>query len=330
MVPAVRQARGTQKGADVPNPDFDRLYERVPEEQKSLLRDFRVGHVYKELDTGAGRWRYLACGNGREALLLVPGAFLEADMWFYVILAMEERYRIIVPDSYTLQGTFEMDDVCQALLRILDAEGIGKVTFTGLSAGGGVAQYFLQEHPDRVAHLVLSHCGVLEPDAEAETEIRRLLVLVRVLPMWLIRRFVLRRTAGSLPPTSEWIEFHNAYFREAGSRLTKAILIDFLHGGAEVRRSFASKPEALDSWTGEALILGSQDDQVAARSLKQLQARFPRARTRLLAEGGHHAFMLFPEVYTGALSAFLEDVHAKTVGTGRDASSRGVDGQIHG
>jgi pimeloyl-ACP methyl ester carboxylesterase len=314
----------------VPNPDFDRLYERVPAEQKELLRGFRADHAYRELDTGAGRWRYLACGDGREALLLMPGAFLAAHMWFHVILALEERYRIIVPDSYALQGTFEMDDVCQSLLRILDAEGIGRVTFTGLSAGGGVAQYFLQEHPDRVAHLVLSHCGVLKPDAEAETQIKRLQALVRVLPMWLVRRFVLKRTAGRLPPTSGWIEFHNAYFREAGSYLTKAILIGFLQGGAEVRRHFVSKPEALDSWTGETLILGSRDDHVAAQSLEELKIRFPRARTHVLAEGGHHAFMLFPEVYTGALCAFLEDVHSETVGTGRDTSSGGMDGQIHG
>lgn len=167
----------------MPDPDFDRHYGRVPEEQKSPLRRYRVCHPHKAIDTTAGRWRYVACGNGNEALLFVPGAFLAADMWFHSVLALEDRYRMISPDSRTLQGMFHIGDVCQALVQILDDDGIERVTFIGLSAGGGVAQYFLQEYPDRVALRVLSDCGALKSDAEAETQIRLLVALVRVLPV---------------------------------------------------------------------------------------------------------------------------------------------------
>lgn len=294
----------------IPGQDFDRLYSRVPERQKGLLWDFRASHPYREIATSVGHWRYLGCGEGNEALLFMPGAFLAADMWFHAALALEDRYRIVIPDSYTLQGTFDMGDVCQTLLEILDAEVIEQVTFIGLSAGGGVAQLFLQEHPNRVKHAVLSHCGLLEPDAKAEQQLMRLLTLVKVLPMWIVRQIVLKRTAGSLPPTSTWVEFHNAYLREMGLRLTKEILLGFLQGRIEVRRHFVFKPESLDSWPGEILLLGSRDDEVTVHSLQKLQSRFPRARTHLLAEGGHHAFMLFPEAYVGALEGFLDAVGA--------------------
>lgn len=266
--------------------DFDRLFARVPKEQKEVLRDFRASHPYKELETSIGLWRYLSCGQGPSALLFIPGGFLAADMWMHSILAFENRYRIIAPDSCTLQGTFDILDVCQALSQTLDAEGIDRATVIGLSAGGGVAQVFLQEHPERVEHLVLSHCGLLERSAEAEKQLRRLLILGRLLPLWIIRRLVLKRTAGSLPPSSTWIEFHYAYFREAGARFTKEMFLRFLQGSAEVRRSFVVKPDVAGAWSGETLILGSGDDEVAVRNLDKLQTRYPRSRTHLFTEGG--------------------------------------------
>lgn len=134
----------------------------------------------------------------------------------------------------------------------------------------------------------------------------------------------MKRTAGDLPSTSARIVFHNAYFKEAVSALTKGIFLGFLQTGAEVQRRFINKPEVLNSWPGETLILGSQDDQLAIRSLEEIQARFPRARTHLLPERGHHSFMLFPEAYTGALCALLEDMRAEIAGEAQGAASGGT------
>ena len=287
---------------------FDEIYARVPVEQREILREFRASHAYKDVDVAGTRWRYIACGQGDQALLFIPGGFLAADMWFHSILAFEKEYRIVVPDSYTLQGTFDIDEVCSALVCILDAEGINKATAIGLSAGGGVAQYFLQAHPERVEHEVFSHCGLIERDAEAEKALKRLLTLARLLPLWVIRRILLKRTAGNIPPTSTWINFHNAYFQEAGARLTKEMFLRFLQSGAQVRQRFAFKRDVVEAWPGQVLLLASRDDEMAIRSLDKLRAHYPRAGTHLFNEGGHHTFMLFPEAYTAALGVFLEEV----------------------
>ena len=300
-LPMIRLGRAGGRKAS-----FDEIYEKVPAEQKQLLQEFRANHPYKELDVGGTRWRYVACGQGGKALLFVPGGFLAADMYFHAVLALEKTSRIIVPDSYTLQGTFNMDDVCSAIVHILDAEGVDKATVVGLSAGGGVAQYFVQECPERVEHLVLSHCGVLERDAEAANKLKKMLSLVKILPLFVIRQILMRMTAGDVPPSSKWVEFHNAYFCEASSRITKTMFVRFLGSSVEVRRRFAFKPEALESWAGETLILASRDDQAAFASLGKLQARYPRAQTHLFEEGGHHTFMFFPEAYTAVLKEFVE------------------------
>jgi pimeloyl-ACP methyl ester carboxylesterase len=285
---------------------FDEIYRDVPDEQKQLLQDFRANHPYRELDVDDTRWRYIACGQGDKVLLFLPGGFLAADRYFYAVLALEQTHRIIVPDSYTLQGTFNMDDVCSAIVHILEAEGVEKATVIGLSAGGGIAQYFIQEYPERVEHLVLSHCGILERDAEAANKLKKMLSLVKILPLFVTRRILKKMTAGTAPLSSKWTEFHNAYFREASSRITKTMLVPFLEGAVETRRSFVSKPEVLESWGGETCILASKDDQAASASLGRLQARYPKAQTHLFEEGGHHTFMFFPEAYTAVLKEFVE------------------------
>jgi aminoacrylate hydrolase len=288
----------------MPSSNFD----KVPAEQKRLLQEFRANHPYSELDVDSTCWRYIACGQGEKTLLFLPGGFLKADMWFYPILALEKTYRILAPDSFTLQGTFAMDDVCGAIVQILEAEGVEKAIVVGISAGGGVAQCLVQEHPERVEHLVLSHCGVIEGGAEIENRLKRLLRLVQILPPSVIRWVLMKRTTGNIPPSSNWIEFHNAYFREAGSHTHKAMFVRFLQAGLEMRRSFVFKPEVIESWPGETLILSSKDDQATISSLEKLQARYPRARTHLFEEGGHHTFLFFPEAYTAALKAFLDEV----------------------
>jgi len=285
---------------------FDEIYENTPAEQKQLLQEFRANHPYKELNVGGTRWRYIACGQGDKALLFLPGGFLAADMYFHAVLALEETHRIIVPDSYTLQGTFNMDDVCRAIVHILDAEGVEKATVIGLSAGGGIAQYFIQEYPERVEHLVLSHCGILERDAEAANKLKKMLTLVKILPLFVTRRILLKMTAGDVPSSSKWIEFHNAYSREASSRITRTMFVRFLGSSVEVRHRFVFKPEVLESWVGETLLLASEDDQATFASLGKLQARYPRAQTHLFEEGGHHTFMFFPEAYTAILKEFVE------------------------
>ena len=136
-----------------------------------------------------------------------------------------------------------------------------------------------------------------------------MLSLVKILPLFVIQRIVMRMTAGHVPPSSDWIEFHNAHFREASSRITKTMFVRFLEGAVETRRSFVSKQEVLESWVGETLILASKDDKAASASLGKLQARYPKAQTHLFEEGGHHTFMFFPEAYTAVLKEFLDTGH---------------------
>lgn len=290
-------------------PDFDRIYKNVPAEQKQMLLDFRASHPYKEIAIHGAVWRYLSCGQGEHVLLFLPGGFVTADMWFYPITALEDRYRIIAPDAYTLQGTFAIDEVCCALVSILEAEGIEKATVIGISAGGGVAQWLIQEYPEKVEHLVLSHCGIIAPaKAEKSQRVMKLVKLLKLLPLAIIKRILLKRAAGHYPPTSQRVAFARAYMQEISANIRREMIVRFFEEGLETHRTFVYKRKVIQAWPGETLILSSQDDAVTGDAVKELQARFPGARTHLFEEGGHRTLLLFPEAYTAALKGFLDEV----------------------
>jgi pimeloyl-ACP methyl ester carboxylesterase len=289
--------------------DFDRIYADVPVEQKRLLREFRAGYPYKEFKVGDTRCRYIACGQGAKTLLFLAGGFLRADIWFYLIPQLENNYRILAPDSFYLKGGPGTGSATrQAFLEMLTREGIERVIPIGISAGAGMAQMLIREYPERVEHLILSHCGLFDPGAKFERQIKQMLWLLRVIPFSVTRKVMWRKLAGHIPPSSQWGAFSNAYFREIEPNINKETVVRFSQNALETSQSFVSKPDLLSSWRGQTLILNSKDDRLTIGFVPRLQELFPQARLHLFDEGGHHTFMLFPEAYTAALKSFLEEV----------------------
>ena len=289
--------------------DTAHLYDDVPGQQKSLLFDFRDRHGYKKIDADGASWRYISCGKGEKAVALLPGGFATADMWFYLVSSLEDRYRFIVPDSYSLQGTWGLDNVCNAIVAMLNAENTEKATFIGISAGGGVAQYFIQENHGRVAGLALSHCGPIVPHKPVDVlRFQAMLALIRLLPVSTVREIMLKRLSGKSPVPSEWAGFEKAYYNELAENLDKELLIRFMKDGIDERRHFVYKPDQISSWKGPALILSSKDDSLSFDKVELLKARFPRANVHIFEQGGHHTVTFFPEEYTEIVRKFLDEM----------------------
>lgn len=285
---------------------LEQLYAGVPEEQVAQLLDFRERYPYKQIKANRKTWHYIAAGRGERAVVFLTGAFLPADMWFYQITALADHYRILAPDAYALQGLFDLDQICWLLEEMLKAEGLQQATFVGLSAGGGVIQYLLQERSFLIADAVLSHCGAIMYDEKGARQGRRLVRLARILPVSIIRRIVIRQTSGQPPAGSDWIAFHDAYYQEQASKLSKEMFLSFMQLGLDTRRRFVFEPEDVAAWPGRMLLLTSEDDDFSYSQLDILQERYPRAEKQVFEAGGHHTYLFFPDVYTTALEEFLE------------------------
>jgi haloalkane dehalogenase len=109
------------------------------------------------------RMAYTAVGAGEPVLLLhgIPTwSFLYAD----VIPLLEPHCRVLAPD-FLGHGWSDRRDrfdrslraQAAAILALLDALALERVTVVGHDTGGGVGLILAIEHPERVAHLVLSN-----------------------------------------------------------------------------------------------------------------------------------------------------------------------------
>ncbi len=290
------------------NASFDTIYARVPEQQRNLLQAFRANHPYQEITLQGNSWRYITAGQkDKPTLVFLPGGFAAADIWFQAILALEQDYHIIAPDAHAIQNTFEIEDVCQMILNSLHAEGVAQATFIGLSFGGGIIQYLLQEHPEKVEHAVLSHCGALSPEKAAGRQ--RMITMLRLMPFALSRNLVLTASTGPYPEASVWCDFARAYFQEMSTHLHKAALVRYYKAQSEVERQFVFDPDKLEGWLGQMLLIASSDDALSVSNMAELRERYPRARTHVFEQGGFHTMLLFPEDYVAVLRDFLAEAY---------------------
>jgi 4,5:9,10-diseco-3-hydroxy-5,9,17-trioxoandrosta-1(10),2-diene-4-oate hydrolase len=267
----------------------------------TLLRDFRVAHPYRQLEFENCSWRYICAGNGNRTLLLLPGAFIGAEMWIHLIASLQDRYRIIAldnpPRDLTLIG---MNTV---LLKLLDIENIQRMTLVGYSAGGGLAQAFMQSHSERVEDLILSHCTPLNSDAAHR--LNRMAGIMRLMPLSFIRALFKKRSSR-YPAASEWADFTRAIFTERIVTLTKEDLLQFMQSGIEITRTFKFESQALQNWQGGILLISSKDDATTFPRLDGMQVRYPSAQTHIFEQGGHHTVLLFPDAYNSIVVDFLE------------------------
>ncbi|NTV64250.1 MAG: alpha/beta fold hydrolase, partial [Oscillochloris sp.] len=123
------------------------------------------------------RMRYDDVGQG-PALLLLHAFPLSAAMWQPQVEALQDQFRLIVPDlrgfggTDAPPGTYPMDEMADDLAALLDFLGIEQAALCGLSMGGYIAMAFLRHYPSRVRALILAdtRAGADSDEARAARE----------------------------------------------------------------------------------------------------------------------------------------------------------------
>lgn len=118
----------------------------------------------KWADTPHGSIAYVERGDG-PAALFVHGVFLNGYLWRESIEALSDVRRCIALDLLGHGATktaadIDMSFAAQAAMlgEFLDALGIDKVDLVANDSGGGIAQIFAAEHPERIRTLTLTNC----------------------------------------------------------------------------------------------------------------------------------------------------------------------------
>ena len=281
---------------------FDKIYKKVPQEQRERLRRFRSTHPPKHLDAAGAGWEYISCGQGDEALMLLPGALGTGEMAFKLIMALEDEYRVISPTYPSTAST--MAQLIDGAACILDSEDIPHTHILGGSFGGLVAQCFVRKYPQKVDKMILSH--TLAPKADRVKRTKKVNIIVFLLPLWVIRALFKLRSAKLLPSEHPEREFWRAYLSETISGIAKKAMINILKRGIDFDQNYMFTPDDLAKWPGRILILESGDDPLAqAQAREALKALYPQARVHTFYGTGHAASIVKPEEYVSVIKDFL-------------------------
>ncbi|MFB4317046.1 3-oxoadipate enol-lactonase [Actinomadura sp. 21ATH] len=94
-------------------------------------------------------------------LVLGPSLGTSTELWAPQMAVLAGRYRVL---RYDLPGHgeapppergFTVEDLAGALVDVLDARGVGRAAYAGVSLGGAIGQAFALRAPERLASLVL-------------------------------------------------------------------------------------------------------------------------------------------------------------------------------
>lgn len=114
--------------------------------------------------TPGGEIAYVEMGEGPPALF-VHGVFLNGYLWRESLDALSDVRRCIALDLLGHGATKTAADVdtslpAQAAMlgEFLDALGIDRVDLVANDSGGGIAQIFAADHPERIRTLTLTNC----------------------------------------------------------------------------------------------------------------------------------------------------------------------------
>jgi 3-oxoadipate enol-lactonase / 4-carboxymuconolactone decarboxylase len=131
---------------------------------------------------GASYYYRLDGADDRPVVVLSHSLGLDHGMWDAQTADLLPHFRVLRPDtrghgaSSAPPGDYSIAELGQDVLAIVDACGVQRFAFCGLSLGGMIGQWLAVHAPDRITHLVLANTSSRLTDPQP-MEARRRAVL---------------------------------------------------------------------------------------------------------------------------------------------------------
>ncbi len=107
--------------------------------------------------------------SGAPVVMFSNSFATDYGMWDFQVPALTKRYRVLRYDTRGHGGTeatagpYSIDLLVVDAVALLDALGLRRVHFVGLSMGGMIAQRLAHQHPDRLSSVCLSNTACRLP-----------------------------------------------------------------------------------------------------------------------------------------------------------------------
>lgn len=253
-------------------------------------------------------------------VVLLHGLASDSDTFDRVLLPLGERgLRAVALDlpghghSGPSPAGYALSDFSAALLALVDDLDAGPVTLVGHSLGGAIAMTFAQDHPDRVAGLVLVSAGGLGREvhlalrAAAVPFSDRVFGAVMTPALQRVYRHPRVRRRLRLTPdnVANLRRARRALGHADGRRVFFAALRAVIEPGGQ-RGSFLETEGLSLSEQVPTMVLWSERDPVIPVShARAVQDRLPGSRVVLFPGGGHEPHRRHVEGVADAIAEFV-------------------------
>lgn len=247
-----------------------------------------------------------SAGDGPAVVLLHAFPYDRA-MWAPQVRGLSDEYRVITPDLPGFGGTpappggWTVDAAADAVADTLDSLGLADpVVLAGLSMGGYVALAFARRHPRRLRGLILADTRA-EPDskdaragraktAELAKENGAAAVFEDALPKQLCE--VTRTGRPGVVAEARAI---------AGRQSVEGVVAALV----ALRDRPDARPGLRDIRLPTLVLVGEHDAITPLAAAEELVRGIAGARLEVLPAAGHLSNLETPDVFTGAVRAFL-------------------------
>lgn len=250
-------------------------------------------------------------GDGPPVVLLHPFP-CNHEFWNPAAVALESRYRLILPDlrghgdSEIGDGPAVMQKHASDIARVLDAAGIGRAAFVGCSIGGYIIFEFWRRFRQRAASLAL--CDTRPQADTTEARANRLrnaaAVLERGIEPFLetmIPNLMGRTTVDSRP---DKVAGARAMMRKMSAEDISLVL----RGMAERPDSVADL-KSIDVPT--LIVVGEEDELTPVADAELMRQNIAGSQLKVIAKAGHYAPWEHPEAVGTILRQFLDEWPSK-------------------
>jgi len=261
------------------------------------------------VDTKCGRLFVHVAGEGPD-LVLWHSLLCDTGMWKEQLQVLAERYRVVSIDapghgrSAPVRGRYTLDDCIDAAVTVLDAAGVERAAWVGLSWGGMVGMRLAARHPERVAALVL-----MDTSARPEKPWKK--VAYKPLQAIATRFGPIRPLAKVLLP----IFFSPHSLRHATEAMETFVQTLIRMDPESLSRAVDAVIYARTDATGELsrivaptlVIVGADDRATPPAESEHLAANIRGAGLVRIPDAGHLSALEQPERVNSALLSFLAD-----------------------
>jgi len=224
-------------------------------------------------------------------------------MWDEQAAALKGKYRVLRYDQRGHGGTdapagrYAFDTLIADAVALMDALGIRKANFGGLSMGGATALGLAQQHPDRVERIIVCDSGCMSTPQSTQQWEERIVVAqkegMEALVEPTMARWFPPETLKANPP-------HLAKVRG----MIRATAVNGFIGCAAALADHNYNAKVATVKCPTLFIVGEKDGPAPA-AMKDMHARLPGSRYVELPGAGHISNMDRPAEFTKAIADFL-------------------------